>query len=359
MRPRREIETLDICPHGGPNYAELERLGLKPEDVLDFSVSANPFGPPSGIKEALNSVIIDRYPDSNSTELKHAIAENTRVSPDNIIAGNGSMELIRIIVSAYLGRDDKVIIPSPTFGEYEIACRIAGSNIIEHRTKDANNFKLNIKAIVDSIQRHQPRAIFLCNPNNPTGQYLARDEIERILTAGKNAMVILDEAYISFVDNPWNSLDLINADNIIIMRSMTKDYALAGLRLGYAIANPDIIGTLQKVCPPWTVNAVAQIAGTIALQDLSYIETCQERIRQAGQFLQEELTKTGLLLLPSKAHFFLVKTGNAWEFRQALLKYGIMIRDCTSFGLPEYVRIAPRSVPECERLIAAVRKIQE
>jgi histidinol-phosphate aminotransferase len=252
-----------------------------------------------------------------------------------------------------------VLIVEPTFGEYEVACRIVGSKILKQRTQGEEGFKLNVDETIDLIGRHRPKVVFLCHPNNPTGQYLAKREVEKILSASEDTLLVLDEAYISFAENLWRSLDLIKENNIIILRSMTKDYALAGLRLGYGIAHTEIIATLRKVCPPWNVNAVAQRAGILALRDSAYLKRCQEGVRQAREFLESELVRLGLPPLPSQAHFFLVKVGHAKQFRQDLLKYGIMVRDCTSFGLPEYVRIAPRTLPECQRLIHAIREIRE
>ncbi|MFC2022532.1 pyridoxal phosphate-dependent aminotransferase [Chloroflexota bacterium] len=169
---------------------------------------------------------------------------------------------------------------------------------------------------------------------------------------------MLDEAYITFVDENWSSLDLISRGNVVIVRSMTKDYALAGLRLGYAVADEEIINDLRRVCPPWNVNTVAQKAGVIALNDTDHLELCKREIRKAKQFLVGELYRLGFKLVPSSTNFFLVKVTNAKDFRTALLRQGMLVRDCTSFGLPEYVRIAARTTPECQRLITAIQVLK-
>ena len=151
---------------------------------------------------------------------------------------------------------------------------------------------------------------------------------------------------------------MISRDNVIIVRSMTKDYALAGLRLGYAISSQGIIDALRRVCPPWNVNIVAQKAGVIALMDVNYFEQCKEKVRQAEQFLMDELRRLGFTSIPSNTNFFLMKVANGKAFRTALLRHGILVRDCTSFGLPEYVRIAPRTMPECQRLITTIQGLK-
>ena len=179
-----------------------------------------------------------------------------------------------------------------------------------------------------------------------------------ILDSSEESLFILDEVFVAFADESWSSVDLICRDNVIIVRSMTKDYALAGLRLGYALAHREIIDSLHRVCPPWHVNVMAQKAGVAVLEDAGYLEQCKQQIRQAKQFLVDELSRLGFAVVPSKINFFLVRVGNAKVFRAGLLKHGILVRDCSSFGLPEYVRIAPRTMPECQKLIAAIKKLK-
>jgi histidinol-phosphate aminotransferase len=206
------------------------------------------------------------------------------------------------------------------------------------------------------IRQHRPKGIFLCNPNNPTGQYLSREEVRKILSMAKDSLVILDEAYIAFTEDTWASVDLIDWGNLVILRSMTKDYALAGLRLGYAVAAESIISVLKRVRPPWNVSSVAQAAGVFALKADGYLDMCGRKIKEAKEFLVKELSGLGLSPLPSQANFFLVKVGDAARFRQALLKKGILVRDCTSFGLSGYIRLAPRSMAECQRLLTAIKE---
>ena len=358
LKPKPEVEKLKVCPHGGPNYAELRAMGLTPEEILDFSVSANPFLPPPGVKKILSTVAINRYPDSEATELRQCLSEKLGVSPNNILAGNGAVELIRLVALAYFRQGDAVLIPEPSFGEYEVACQIVGAEVVRQCARAEEGFALRIEETTNLIRQHYPRGVFICNPNNPTGQYLSRQEVEMVLGACGDGLLILDEAFIAFVDESWSSIDLIHRGNVIIVRSMTKDYALAGLRLGYAIANQEVIDALRKVCPPWNVNVVAQKAGVIALSDETYLEQCKEKIGEAKQFLISELHRIGFTLVPSKANFFLVKVGNGRGFRFALLKRGILVRDCSSFGLPEYIRIAVRTMPECRKLIATIQALK-
>ncbi|MBA7678036.1 Histidinol-phosphate aminotransferase [subsurface metagenome] len=358
IRPKPEIEKLEVCPHGGPNYAELKALGLTADEVIDFSVGSNPFSFPPEVRGIFDSVVIDRYPDSEATELRTCLSQKLGIPPDNIIVGSGSTEIIRLIALAYFGHGDLVLILKPTFGEYEVACHTVGAEILEQWGKEEECFAFNTEETVTLIRQHQPKGVFICNPNNPTGQYLSREEIEKVLQACPQSLVILDEAYSAFTEGSWSSTELIPRGNIVSVLSMTKDYALPGLRLGYAVSSKEIIHTLGKVCPPWNVNAVAQKAGVLALRDSSYLKQCELKIRQAKQFLVGELGNMGFTVLLSKTNFFLVKVGNGRKFRASLLRHGIMVRDCASFGLPEYVRIAVLALPECQKLINTLKELK-
>ena len=359
LEPRPEIKNLKVCHHGGKNYAELQAIGIAPEAILDFSVCTNPFMPPQAIKELhIGSAAIEQYPDTEATQLKRILSQKLSISPDTILVGSGSTELIRLIAFAYFRHGDSILIWEPTYGEYEIISKITGAKPRKQWMKAEDSFALQTEKAVDFIKQYQPRAVFICNPNNPTGKYLSYQEIEMVLDAMDDGLLILDQAYIAFVEASRSSVNLISRGNIIIVRSMTKDYGLTGLRLGYTIASREITDTLRRVCPPWNVNAIAQKAGAMVLEDDGYLEQTMGKIKEAKLYLTSELSRLGFQPLPSDTHYFLVEVGNARLFRSALLKYGIQVRDCTSFGLPEYIRISTRTLPECKRLIAAIRKLK-
>jgi histidinol-phosphate aminotransferase len=311
------------------------------------------------MKDIEGCININRYPDSGSVALRRAIAGKTGLSIDNIIAGNGSTELIRLAVTAYLGAGDSALIIEPAYGEYRIACQIAGADIIGQRLSEADDFKADIDTTVGLIKENNPKAIFLCNPNNPTGCYLDRDRFTHILKAAPDSLIILDEAYISFADNAWSSFEFIDKGNLLVVRSLTKDYSQAGLRLGYAVANREIIEAMNRIRPPWNVNAVAQAAGIIALRNQEPLQNSLEAVRAGKLYLVEELSGLGFRCLPSAVNFFLVKVGNAAALRRQLLKKSILVRDCTSFGLPEYIRIAASTMENNRRLVAALKEIAE
>ncbi len=359
LEPKDEIKNLKVCPHGGIDYAELRAMGLNPDEILDFSVCSNPFMPPPGVSKILENIVINRYPDSGAAELRQLLSEKLGVPSDSILAGSGSIELIRLIALTYFSRGDAVLIIEPTFGEYETNCRIVGAQPVRQWLREEDGFTLQLEETLDLIRQYHPRGVFICNPNNPTGKYITPQEIKRILNAIGDNILILDEAYFAFTEKYQSAVDLISRGNVVILRSMTKDYGLAGLRLGYAVASPVIIDSLRRVCPPWNVNVIAQRIGADVLADSDYLEWSQREIRGAKRFLVDGLTRLGFPPLPSDTNYFLVKVVNAGEFRAALLKYGILVRDCTSFGLPQYVRIAPGAMPDCRKLIDAVRAIKD
>lgn len=354
IKPR--INGLEPYPHGGIDHLELERLGIPPESIIDFSVNSNPFGPLPAVTKALTEVSIDRYPDSEATELRRAVAVKLGVDTASILVGSGSVELLRLVALTYLGKGDLVIIPQPTFGEYEVACRLVGARPLKPWAERKADFRIKTSDLVKLIKKHSPRAIFLGNPNNPTGQYLSREEMADIVKAASESLVVIDEAYINFINDAWSSLGLIKGRNVVLLRSMTKDYALSGLRLGYIVAEKSIISDLRRVRPPWSVNAVAQKAGLLAIKEDGYLEECRAKLQEVRNFLVTELVSLGLFPLPSQTNFFLVEVGDAKQFRQTLLERKILVRDCASFGLPEYIRLGIRTMPECQRLITAIKE---
>ncbi len=359
LQPRPEINNIIAGTHGGPDFSEIKSSGVSFDRILDFSVCCNPYPPPATVRKSLRSLKINLYPDSQCCELRSKLSQKLGISTANILAGNGTTELIRLIALAYFNKGDRVLLPGPTYGEYEIASRIAGAEIINCPLEWRESRTAALKNLGEAILKYYPKAVFLCNPNNPTGQYFSREEIEIIISNLKDTLLILDEAYINFVDEAWPSIPLMNRGNIIILRSMTKDYGLAGLRLGYALAGVNVINNLRRVCPPWNVNCAAQQAGLAVLDTEDFLKQSQKRIRQSKQFLIKELSRIGLTPLPSQTNFFLIKVGSGKSFRLALLRHGILVRDCSSFGLPEYIRIAPRTLTDCRKLIEVIKRLQQ
>jgi histidinol-phosphate aminotransferase len=354
-QPKPFISRIRPPVHGSTGFADIE--DKRKSRILDFSTCCNPYKPPQMIRSAMAKCDLQQYPDPESGLFINGISRKLGVNAENIIAGSGSTELLRLAAAAYFGPGDTVVIPSPTYGEYELACQSVDASITRYALQEKQDYRLNAADFIDFARPLSPKGLFICNPNNPTGHYLSRHEIESIVSAFPGALIILDEAYIAFTANSWNSLDLVDSGNLFIVRSMTKDFALAGLRLGYGLASRSIIDTLKKVRPPWNVSSPAQDAGTAALSCDDYLEKSCRRIESSKLYLIRSLSGTGYKIMGTQTNFFLVRTACAAAFRQKLLKKDILVRDCTSFGLPDYIRIAPRNASDCRRLVQAMKEI--
>lgn len=348
LRPSSAIQHLAPVVHGGFHSDHQA-------DWIDFSSNVNPYGPSPRVWDALCDVPIGRHPDPRATPLRHALAEMQAVSARQLIVGNGSIDLIYHLAVAYVRARDRVLIVTPTFGEYAAAVAIMGARSVEFRARDENDFAIDVDALIAQARAARPRLVFVCNPNNPTGTYLTRDDIEKLVRACDDALVVLDEAFVRFVADAWDARELLRYDNLLILRSLTKDYALTGLRVGYAIASPPIIEALEKAQPPWSVNAFAQAATLAALADEQYLRDALSALARAKIALVDDLTRLGLRVVPSATHFFLVQVEAATEFARALRARKIVVRDGTSWGLPNFVRIATRTPEENARLVAAIQ----
>jgi histidinol-phosphate aminotransferase len=355
--PRPELQRIADVPHGALDFAELERLGLAPQDVLDFSVNGNPYGPSPRVQEMLSRVPLERYPDREALDLRRTLAAHLDVPPASIVVGNGSVELMWLVALAFLRPDDAVVIVGPTFGEYRRAATIMGARIHDWTTRPEETFRVDPTALLQTIQRLTPRLVFLCNPNNPTGTYLAMETIATWATALPQTLFVIDEAYLPFASGAASILTT-RRDNLLVLRSMTKAHALAGVRLGYAVGHAAVINALARVCPPWNVNAIAQAVGLVALQDQAHVEQSLARLAQAKEILLQELRALHLTVMPSCTHFMLLRVGAATACRRTLLEQGILVRDCTSFGLPEYIRVATRRPQENAQLVAALARVR-
>jgi threonine-phosphate decarboxylase len=342
--------------HGGLDLGELRGLGLRPEDVLDFSANVNPYGPPPAVREALASVPLDRYPDRDCLELRDALADSLGVSAACILPGNGASELIWLVALAFLQPGDRVFVLGPTFSEYARAARLVRARVFTCRAPPEQGFIPDLGVIAGRLRSLRPRLVFLCNPNNPTGTVLPPDEIAAWARRHPRTLFVVDEAYLAFAAGSDSPL-AFPAENVLVLRSLTKDCGLAGLRLGYAVGAEDLIAALRQAQPPWSVNALAQVAGVAALRDPDHRRASLERLARAKQELVAGLTRLGLEPVPSAVHFFLLRARDGAAFRQALLRRGILVRDCASFGLPAHVRIAARRPAENERLLHVVREV--
>jgi L-threonine-O-3-phosphate decarboxylase len=354
--PASQLLDVPLAVHGAPDYAELRRLGLRPAELLDFSSNINAYGPSPKVREAVARTPLDRYPDPEALDLRAALAEHLGVSPQCILPGNGTTELIWLASLAFLRPLDRVLVLGPTFGEYARMAALRGARLKIHLAREKDCFARSSAEINDLLDSWQPRLVFVCNPNNPTGAALESHVVEKWLYSHPHTLFIVDESYRAFAAGLGSVIDT-RQDNVLVLRSMTKDYALAGLRLGYAVGAEELIAALIHVRPPWSVNAPAQAAGIAALDDREHLARTLEWLTAAKKELTAALAARGMIVLPSVAPFFLVRVGDGAGVRCALLRQGILVRDCASFGLPEHIRICTRRPEENARLVAALPEV--
>jgi histidinol-phosphate aminotransferase len=360
------------CFHGALDYGEITRLGLQPEEILDFSVNGNLYGPSPHVYQALADASIDRYPDRECLALRHAILDVELAEVDlplsAIVCGNGSSELIWAIVRAYLSSTERTAIIGPTFGEYLAASRAVGACVVEFRTPLEADFRPDLSSLCTWLTTSCPKLVWLCNPNNPTGIYLKLPDLVCLakICSEINALLVIDEAYHHFVfasdtdGTSHSGIQLLSTEfesHILVLRSLTKDYALAGLRLGYAVGLPEVIRRVAAQLPSWNVNGFAQAAGCAALADRDYLRTTLIWLAKERQMFFQALSQLGCRIIPSSTHFCLVEVGDAVCVRQDLLMRKIVVRDCSSFGLPRFIRVATRSAGDWQRLVQALREI--
>ena len=366
IAPRPEIGATPPAHHGALNYGELETLGLDPADIIDFSTNINPYGPAPAVAEAIANTPLDRYPDRESLALRRALAHHLAPanhlapSPDQIVAGNGTAELLWLIAFAFIAPGDQVMVAGPTFGEYARCASLMGGRIELVEARAEEDFAVDPARIERALQSQRPRLAFICNPNNPTGASLEPGLIQEWAAGYPGTLFVVDEAYLSFTLNLGSALSF-KLPNVLILRSMTKDYALAGLRLGYAAGSRPVIEAIASVRPPWDVNALAQSAGLAALRDQEHLRLTLAKLRAAKDDLVGGLRRIGLRPLPSATHYFVVDvsaTGlKPGPFRRRLLTKRLQVRDCASFGMLAHIRIATRRPEENARLLAAIKEM--
>lgn len=345
----------DLYQHGG-NIHELKRHHQK--DVIDFSANINPLGIPSRIKKLLRREVngLTCYPDPESRNLKCALAHHWDVGEENVLIGNGSTELIYLILSAF--QPDTITLPAPSFSEYERAARILKKKVMFTRLSAKKEFSF----IAERIKKCN--MLFLCNPNNPTGNLLVKNSTDIKNIPAKQ--IVIDEAFLDFTEDEKARTFIplaAQSKKLIVIRTLTKLFALPGLRVGYLIAHRDVIRVLKNHQMPWSVNTLAQVAAERCLSEEAFIRRSKQFIKRERFFLCESLSRIkGFKPYPAVANFILVKIEDgsitSTCIRERLLKKGILIRDCANFrGLnKQFIRVAVRTRKENARLVRLLKE---
>ena len=349
--------------HGGNIWPLLER-GISPAEILDFSVDLNPLGPPPGweavLREGLQEAAL--YPDPVYRDLRQAVAASEGISPERVLPGNGTAELIHLITRWV--RPARAAVAVPTFTEYERAIRADGGEVIPCFFREEEEF------LPGPLPGTGSQLLFLCNPNNPTGRVWPRDRLLEWLEfcRRQGTLAVVDEAYLDFVEEGLRFSAVRWLDRfprLIVLRSMTKSFAVPGLRLGYLAASERIVSELRGIHPPWPVNGPAALAGRWLIGQTGYLEESRRSVRVFRQGLWERLQGLpGLRCFPSEANFILCRlTDPVWgaqRLADGLAKRGILVRTCGDFtGLEEdrFIRIAVRRPEQNERLLRALGEV--
>lgn len=360
--------------HGGNVYRLAEELGLEVSEIIDFSASINPLGVPKSVVSAIkdNIPFLVNYPDPDAKELSMAIARHLEISSDYVLCGNGSTEIFYLLTRALT--PESIMLTTPTFSEYQKAFEVyLGSSFDKSRVLyfpliEANNFLIDpgefiramaggkdIATVRNSPLINTPDMVFLCNPNNPTASMLSKTEVLKVAEAAQQlrCYLVVDEAFIDFCPEHSVAKEVVRNPYLIVVRSLTKFYALAGLRLGYAIVNPKLMPKIRQFKEPWTVNTLAQVAGIAALNDRGYAQQTLKLIETEKVVLEDGFKALKIKYYPSAVNFYLIKLDNAQEVLQSLRQKGILLRDCSNFtGLGKgYLRVAVKSNKDNMRLL--------
>jgi histidinol-phosphate aminotransferase len=342
---------------GKPIEETKRELGLS--EVIKLASNENPIGTSpkaiSAMKKALSGV--NRYPDSNSFYLKRKIGSRLSVKPENIVLGNGSDELIDIVIKTFVEDGENIVTADVTFLEYEIIAQVQNRRVKKVPLK---GFRFDLEAIKSAIGP-KTKLVFIANPNNPTGTYVKKAEIEKFFRGlPENVIVVLDEAYDTFIDVkdcPYG-IDYFKNNNLIVLKTFSKAYGLAGLRIGYALCDEGFSRYMEKSRQPFNVNLLAQEAALAALDDVRFLKKTRETVLDGKKYLYQQFKKLKVGYVPSVTNFILVdvKMDCVSVFKE-LLAHGVIVRDMKQYGLKDYIRVTIGTSSENRKFIAALKKV--
>lgn len=341
----------------GKPIEEVEReYGIR--GSVKLASNENPLGPSPKAVKALQERLgeLHLYPDGDCFYLKHGLAKRLGVAPGQLIFGNGSNELIELVVRTFMRPGDEAVMAHQAFIIYRLVVQAAGGNCAVVPLTD---FTHDLEAMARAITP-RTRLLFLANPNNPTGTIYRKKEWEKFFARLPDVLVIVDEAYFEYVTDPDYPDSLAyqrEGKAVLTLRTFSKLYGLAGLRIGYGIGPGEIVGLMHRVRQPFNVNAAAQWAAVAALEDHEHVERSLAVNRQGMSYLTREIARLGLEQIPSEANFILIRVGNGQELFERLLRRGVIVRPMGGYDLPEYVRATIGTMEENSRFIRELSDI--
>jgi histidinol-phosphate aminotransferase len=329
-------------------------------DAIKLASNENPLPPSDRVQKALIAALphLNRYPDGSGHYLRQALAKKHGVSIDQVVLGNGSNELIELIVRTFLRPGDEAVVPHPSFMVYPMIVQAAGGIRVMVMLKD---YRLDLEAMARAITP-MTKIVFIANPNNPSATIVTADEVAHFLSrVPPRTIVVFDEAYIEFAmgpDFPDVLASVKQGRKVMVLRTFSKSASLAGLRVGYGVADADAIALMNRIRQPFNVNALAQVAALAALDDESHVMECVRMIEAGRHYLYDEFNALGIKYVPSRANFILVDVGHsASDVYQKLLKEGVIVRPLTPFGMESALRITIGTPQENRRLVKALRHV--
>jgi histidinol-phosphate aminotransferase len=351
------LEHLPVYQPGRPIEEVARELNLPANRVIKLASNENPFGPSPAALAAIKNAAkqLHLYPDGNAFYLKQKLAAKLEVEPGNLVLGNGSNDIIEFLGHALMAPGADVVVSEFCFAIYPIVARLLGANVV---TVPARNHGHDLPAMARAIT---PRTtvVFVANPNNPTGTLASSEDVLRLIDQTPPGVVLaMDEAYIEFLEKPLDLLPLIRRGekpNLILLRTFSKIYGLAGLRLGYGIAHPEFIAGLEKLRQPFNVNSLAQTAGMAALDDVAHVQKTRENNFAGYKFFAGAFARLRLEFVPSFANFVLVRVGRGRRVFEEMQALGVITRPMDGYGLPEWIRVSIGTPKENRRCIKALR----
>ena len=353
------LANLPVYQPGRPIEEVARELGLPAENVIKLASNENPLGPSPKALQAMEKALrtLHLYPDGNAFYLKRALAEKLALTPENVVLGNGSNEIIEFIGHGFMRPGAEVVVSEYCFAIYPIMAKMFGAELV---TVPARGLGHDIAAMLGAITP-KTRVIFVANPNNPTGTLAERAEIQRLVReVPPDVLLVLDEAYIEFLDEPEDLLPLVRngeRPNLLLMRTFSKIYGLAGLRLGYGIGHARLIAAFEKVRQPFNINALIQAGALAALQDEAHITRTKQNNAEGLRYFARELKALGVEFVPSAANFVLLKVGDGQRIFEELQKRGVITRPMGGYKLPEWIRVSIGTPAENGRCVAALKEI--
>jgi histidinol-phosphate aminotransferase len=352
-----QLRDLAVYEPGKPIEETARELGADASKIIKLASNENPLGPSpkalAAMRGALESAHL--YPDGGGYYLCEALAAKLGFTRDHIILGSGSNEIIEFLGHAFLNRGDDVVASEHAFIAYKLVAAVFGARTIEVPSPDLRH---DLDAMLAAITP-KTRLIFIANPNNPTGTLAGQDEIDRFIErVPENVVVVFDEAYFEYLDDPPDTLRFVRAGrNVAVLRTFSKIQGLASLRIGYGIARPELIQVLQKTRQPFNVNGLAQTAALAGLADDEHLRETKRITDEGRAYLQDQFRAMNLPFVPSAANFVLVKVGDGAGTFRKLLERRIIVRALKGYNLPEWIRISVGTMEQNRKCIAALREV--